>query len=335
MRPWKPSIFGHWFVAARASQIGAKPLAVTVLDRPLVIGRMAAGELFVFEDRCPHRQVPLSQGRIVAEGIQCPYHGWVFGAQGRCVAIPGMAPPACLPDIGARNIMSKEFDGLVWVRLAAVGEENLPAMVTALPAGSRRFLDQTAWGAHVVDAIENFMDPLHTHSIHPGLVRKDGQRHPTQVTIVPTGEGFTVDYQGQPVQSGLLYRLFESPRISERAHFAGAGTAQIEYRYQNGSVVRIILYFTPETAERTHVFTTMHVENRWAPPWALRLFVWPFLRKVAQQDKAILEMQSANLKRFGAATGVSTHLDLVRPYLEHIWQEGPAPGPSRQISVML
>ncbi len=168
--------------------------------------------------------------------------------------------------------------------------------------------------------MENFLDPLHTHTVHPGLVRKDGVRRPVRVKLSTTAEGFTLDYHGQPEQTGLLYRLFESPRTSERAHFAGAGSAQIEYKYLNGSVIRITLHFTPETIDRTHVFTTMHVENRWAPAWALRIFVWPFLKRVAHQDKQILEAQAANMKRFPAAKGVSTTLDIVRKNLEQIWE---------------
>lgn len=322
MKNWHPSIFGRWFVAARAARVRRIPLAVTVLDRPLVLARLRSGVIFALEDRCPHRQVPLSQGRIVSQGIQCPYHGWIFAANGRCASIPGLAPGECLPKVGARAVAVVELDGMVWVRLAAEGDASPPKMITDLPVGSRRFLWQTSWGSSVVDAIENFLDPLHTHSIHPGLVRKDGPREPVRVSLSTTVDGFMLDYQGQPKQTGLLFRLFESPRESERAYFAGAGSAQIEYRYVNGSVVRITLHFTPESANRTHVFTTMHVENRWAPAWAVRAFVWPFLRQVARQDQRILELQAENMKRFTKAPGVSTRLDIVRENLENIWEHG-------------
>nr|GEZ31074.1 putative Rieske [2Fe-2S] iron-sulfur domain-containing protein [Tanacetum cinerariifolium] len=37
----------------------------------------------VFEDTCPHRLAPLSQGRIDQSGrLQCVYHGWCFAASG-------------------------------------------------------------------------------------------------------------------------------------------------------------------------------------------------------------------------------------------------------------
>lgn len=320
--PWHASAFGRWLVAARSDRVTRTPLAVTVLGRPLVLARLAGGEVLALEDRCPHRQVPLSAGKVTPAGLQCAYHGWVFAADGRCTAMPGLAASACLPEVRARAVSVQELDGLVWVRLAAEGDAAPPALIRQLPAGSRRFLWQTAWQAHVVDAMENFLDPLHTHLVHPGLVRQDGARHAVTASLRATAEGFRVDYTGQPEQSGLLYRLFESPRESESAEVAGAGTAQIVYRYRNAAVVRITLHFTPETGARTQVFTTLHVENRWAPAWAVRLFVWPFLRRVAMQDGAMLALQSANQQRFGSGAGFSTQMDLVRPALEALWWRG-------------
>jgi phenylpropionate dioxygenase-like ring-hydroxylating dioxygenase large terminal subunit len=322
MTSWHPSISQRWFVAARADRLGRKPLAVTVLGRPLVLARMEAG-IVAMEDRCPHRQVPLSQGRLTPAGIECRYHGWVFAADGRCTAVPGMAPHECLPKASARTVAVRELDGMVWVRLAPDGDAAPPGMVATLVPGSRKFIDQLRWRGYIVDAIENFLDPLHTHTVHPGLVRKpDAPRKAMRVSLDVTPEGFVVDYRGQPDQSGILFRLFESPRLSEQLQFAGAGSAQIEYVYANGGVVRITLHFTPETPEYTHVFTTMHVENRWAPRWAVRWLVYPFLKRVARQDGHILELQAMNQAQFPGRRGVSTRLDIVRTKLEKIWEQG-------------
>ena len=43
----------------------------------------------VFDDSCPHRLAPLSEGRIDQWGrLQCVYHGWCFGGAGDCKFIP-------------------------------------------------------------------------------------------------------------------------------------------------------------------------------------------------------------------------------------------------------
>jgi phenylpropionate dioxygenase-like ring-hydroxylating dioxygenase large terminal subunit len=47
------------------------------------------GSWRVFADVCPHRLVPLSEGRITPAGLlECPYHGWAFNGQGGCEVIP-------------------------------------------------------------------------------------------------------------------------------------------------------------------------------------------------------------------------------------------------------
>ncbi|TYK09955.1 protochlorophyllide-dependent translocon component 52 [Cucumis melo var. makuwa] len=47
----------------------------------------------VFDDLCPHRLAPLSEGRIDQWGrLQCVYHGWCFNGSGDCKFIP-QAPP--------------------------------------------------------------------------------------------------------------------------------------------------------------------------------------------------------------------------------------------------
>ena len=324
MNAWSDSLAGRWFVVADAASLARGPRSVTLLDRPIAVARLADGSLLALDDRCPHRQVPLSAGTVVGDTLRCAYHGWTFDRTGRCTGIPGMDPSSCPAAIRVPVVEAIEHDGLVWMRLRADESGTLPDFLTRLPAGSRRFLWTSTWQAGALDALENFLDPLHTHLVHPGLVRRHERRERVVVTVVRGDDGLTVDYDGAPQQTGLLYRLFESPRVRERAHFASAaaGTAQIEYRYRDGSALYFTLHFSPQHAAQTRVFGTLHVEGRWAPAWAVRLFVWPFLRRVAHQDRAMVELQAANLHRFGRRRGLSTALDVVRPTLEAVWSQG-------------
>lgn len=336
MKPWHPSLFAHWYAVARSDRLRSKPLAVTVLDQPIVLVRLQTGELMALEDRCPHRHAPLSAGCSKAEGIACPYHGWTFDAGGALRAIPGMPPEVPLPQVRVRAFPVREHDGLIWLRPAGTGNAHPSALVWESQPRHRRFLWQTRWQAQVVDAMENFLDPMHTHAIHPGLVRHGAPRQRTLVSFEPTQEGFQVGYSGQE-QSGLLYRLFESRRTLERAHFAAPGSAQIEYRYASGGSVRITLHFTPRSSSETEVFASLHVEGRWAPAWAVRLLVWPLLHRVSEQDRRILQLQSENMQRFPVQRGASTLLDVVRPALEKFWAgEGQVPPDQRhEVEIML
>ncbi|VAI23711.1 unnamed protein product [Triticum turgidum subsp. durum] len=78
----------------------------------------AVDEWRVFDDACPHRLAPLSEGRIDDKGrLQCVYHGWCFDGRGACQFIPqapALGPPvhknskACVasyPSVVQNNIL--------------------------------------------------------------------------------------------------------------------------------------------------------------------------------------------------------------------------------------
>ncbi len=66
----------------------------TLLERDLVIWwDRQANSWRAFADQCPHRLVPLSEGRIAEDGLlECPYHGWAFRGDGSCDRIPQQDP---------------------------------------------------------------------------------------------------------------------------------------------------------------------------------------------------------------------------------------------------
>ncbi|MGB5972994.1 MAG: Rieske 2Fe-2S domain-containing protein, partial [Nodosilinea sp.] len=66
------------------------PTRFTLLEQGIVIWWDLKGDTWrVFEDKCPHRLAPLSEGRVNEEGLlECPYHGWAFSGSGSCEHIP-------------------------------------------------------------------------------------------------------------------------------------------------------------------------------------------------------------------------------------------------------
>jgi phenylpropionate dioxygenase-like ring-hydroxylating dioxygenase large terminal subunit len=323
MKPWPLALHRAWFVVARADRIRKNPYAATLLGRPIMLARLDGEHLAGFEDRCPHRQAPLSAGRVVQGTLQCPYHGWRFGPAGALVEIPGMPEGGCIPGIRARTIDVIEHGGLVWARLEDHDDNDIPGVARNLTAANRRFLWQATWHAGAVDILENVLDPMHTHFVHRGLVRRPTARRDIVVRCSSTTDGFSVDYAGNAQQSGLIYRLFESPREFERAHFSAPGSVQLDYGYRDGSRVRISLHVSPESDIRSQVFGTLHIDGRRAPAWAVRLFVWPFIRRVARQDARILAMQTANARRFPERRDAITPCDIVRRRLLAVWDDDP------------
>ena len=48
-------------------------------------------------DLCVHRGTALSLGWVSGNELVCPYHGWRYRTDGRCVAIPQLEDPSRVP----------------------------------------------------------------------------------------------------------------------------------------------------------------------------------------------------------------------------------------------
>lgn len=316
---WPDHLSEYWYALALERELGERPLARTLLDKPVVIARLGR-DVVAFEDRCPHRQMPLSAGCIVGEQLQCAYHGWRFDRAGSLCAVPGAAAQTTLPRVGLKSLVTRVQDGLIWVSYAATDATDLPSIAKRHVSADRRFLWSTTWKAHLLDALENVLDATHMHFVHSGLVRRSGARNRFNIAIRSEENGFVVDYQGHPVQSGLIYQLFESRRTGELARFQPGASVQFEYRYQGGAVVTMDLHFAPESSQITRLHVASHIHGRFAPSWAVRLLVWPFLRRVAMQDCAMLALQAENRRKFGGLRDAIGPTDVVKPWLDAWFQ---------------
>ena len=174
-----------WHPVAYADALSA-PHATTLLGEPLVLWRDARGAVHAFRDVCVHRGTALSLGRVEGDEIVCAYHGWRYGADGACTAIPQLADPTRVPARArAHAYAARERYGIVWVALDA------PAR--AIPDVPE--LDDVAWRvvrtgpfAWACDAsrqVENFTDFGHFAFVHPGLLGDPAQAvvAPHEVTV--------------------------------------------------------------------------------------------------------------------------------------------------------
>jgi nitrite reductase/ring-hydroxylating ferredoxin subunit len=83
-------IKNSWYVAAWASELEqGKLLARTILKERVLLYKGIDGKVVAIEDRCCHRGVPLSLGRLEGSCVRCMYHGLLFDSSGACVEVPG------------------------------------------------------------------------------------------------------------------------------------------------------------------------------------------------------------------------------------------------------
>jgi phenylpropionate dioxygenase-like ring-hydroxylating dioxygenase large terminal subunit len=84
-----------WYWFCSADQLRRGPLTRRLFGRELVAFRTASGQVGVLDARCCHLGADLGRGRVVGEEVQCPYHHWQYGVDGRCTHVPAQkeAPP--------------------------------------------------------------------------------------------------------------------------------------------------------------------------------------------------------------------------------------------------
>jgi vanillate O-demethylase monooxygenase subunit len=108
-----------WYVAGWSNELPAQGMiSRVIINEPLVLFRTADGRVIALEDRCCHRQAPLSLGRREGDHLRCMYHGLKFDSTGRCVEIPGQQ--TIPPTARVRRFAAVEKDSWLWIWM---GEE--------------------------------------------------------------------------------------------------------------------------------------------------------------------------------------------------------------------
>ncbi|MGZ0167298.1 MAG: Rieske 2Fe-2S domain-containing protein [Planctomycetales bacterium] len=313
----------HWLVACTDRELSTRPLSRTVLDVPLVVFR-SGQQVTALLDRCPHRNVPLSSGRVVAGCVQCPYHGWQFDGDGRCVFRPGViedAPVAvsvpCFPTVLR--------DGLVWVCLEP-GNVSEPV---SRPWHADSLFGSFTWvdsiNASLGDALENLLDGTHTPFVHSGIVRSPTKQQTFSAIVRVDADSVEAEYLDEGKQAGWLSRLFERNRTSSFGRFLAPCLAELEYRSNRGAEFVLNSCFTPESDGRLRVYSTIFIRRSLIPLPVKRLVITPLFRRVLKQDQRILELQQKNIRRFGTSDYVSWSGDLLRGWIDTRLRTGKLP----------
>ncbi|MCE0905543.1 MULTISPECIES: Rieske 2Fe-2S domain-containing protein [Pseudomonas putida group] len=121
------SLNQQWHVIASSEDLPFRHVYQTrLLGQELAVWRDDAGEVNVWENRCPHRGVRLSLGVNVGDQLKCQYHGWKYeSGSGQCSFVP--AHPGAKPSTACvRTFQCTEVDGVVFARLVAAGSEHKP-----------------------------------------------------------------------------------------------------------------------------------------------------------------------------------------------------------------
>lgn len=155
----------HWYVVAQSSEIKDKPVSVVLWKNNIVLYRDTQGKVNALENRCPHRHVKLSEGKVIDDHLECAYHGWRFDSYGKCSFIPYLTSRQRLPLCQIRWYPVRELNGFIWLFLGYADYEDISPL--AIPEWEHLNYIATVsiidCPSHYSFLIENLMDMYHGH----------------------------------------------------------------------------------------------------------------------------------------------------------------------------
>ena len=163
----------QWYVVMDSTQVGGKPVGVVRMGEKLVFWRDNSGKVNCLRDKCVHRGVQLSKGKVIGDHIQCPFHGLEYDSSGKVTVIPANSRNTLAPDrFQVLSYPTYEAHSFIWIWWGENPPANLPLprfftdIDDSLPYG--RAYDH--WNAHYSRVIENQLDAAHLPFVHHNTI---------------------------------------------------------------------------------------------------------------------------------------------------------------------
>jgi phenylpropionate dioxygenase-like ring-hydroxylating dioxygenase large terminal subunit len=283
-----PVLVDDWHPVARDRDVTAAPVSVRLLGEDLVLWRVD-DRVMAWQDLCVHRGTRLSLGKVDGSTLECPYHGWIYDVNGRCIRIPAhddQKPPTRARVNVYRATVAND---LVWVSL---GEPHHP--VPAFPEWSDTSYRKILCGPYHVNAsgpriVENFLDVGHFPFVHEGIL---GSRERPQIQ----------DYEARVELDGVVAR---GVRVYQPDPYGTGVGDYVAYTYHafrpltaylvkesEGPRFSLFLSITPHDATRSTAWMWMAMNYGFEMP-VDELVHWQ--DQIFAQDQPILESQRPEL----------------------------------------
>lgn len=316
-----------WYVAALGKEVQDKPLGRTLLNHAVVLYRTPDGQVSALEDRCCHRDLPLSLGTIDEGGIRCGYHGMLFDGAGKCVEIPGQAKIPSKAIISAYHV--KEQGALIWIWFGSEGSEEPTCEPPAydVHTDSRYFYDGDVYHYNAPYQLihDNLLDLSHLGYVHLRTIGGNAKLHMNaEMTVEAEGDSVKVirkmpnstpppTYSAAYPFKGNVDRwqeiVFHPSHLEIWTGGVDANTESLDDPDRGGFHLKGFHGVTPET-EETCFYIWTQASNPTTKPVENMKLVIDQTAMTFDEDKVVIEAQYANMKRFPDKKMIDIHVDV-------------------------
>jgi 5,5'-dehydrodivanillate O-demethylase len=164
----------YWHPIATTVDLDRDPVRrVRLMGESLTLYRSEGGELGLIAERCPHRGVDLEYGIPDAKGLRCPYHGWLFNAEGRCLEMPfddrTGSKTRRRDSIKIDAYPVQELGGLIFAYLGPAPAPLLPRWDVLARPDLDRAVQIHMLPCNWLQCMDNSADPVHFEYLHAAL----------------------------------------------------------------------------------------------------------------------------------------------------------------------
>lgn len=168
----------YWLPALLAEELpkpDCAPVRVKLLGERLIAIRDTQGRLGVMDEFCAHRGVSLWFGRNEENGLRCPYHGWKYDINGRCIEVPSEPEGSKFCNkVNLKSYPLIERGGVIWIYMGPPElQPPLPEWEFATVPLSQSFTSKRLQECNWLQALEGGIDSSHVSFLHSGGLKTD------------------------------------------------------------------------------------------------------------------------------------------------------------------
>lgn len=292
-----------WYIVCRSKQLKKHPLSRTVAGEALVLFRDAQGVAACLRDRCLHRNMALSRGKVTGLGLRCSYHGWVWAPDGHCADIPSACGECTAYDqLNVKSYRVIEKQGFIWIWM---GDGEVLGEPLDFPMygdeGWNNWSMERRFEGNAFHCVENFLDVPHTAHVHRGLFRGQESRE-VEIKITSGRDWIQAEFINEQRMDSLIGRILvpSGEKVLHTDRFQLPYVTRVDYRMTENRQYIVMSQCTPVSETETQVYTYM--AYRFVPFGRLvRLIFEPLSHLILNQDVKIIRQQTEDIARTGEA----------------------------------
>jgi vanillate O-demethylase monooxygenase subunit len=310
--------WNHWHPVLLSKELKSKPLAVKILSEEIVLFRDKKNVVHALKNECPHRRMRLSEGRVEADALVCPYHGWKLTEQ---TCLPPSSQTSFTHNLG---LQVKEEYETIWVKNFNSSAE-FP--ILQIDGYHKIHIQTNTIAAPLEIVLDNFTETEHTSSVHAFLGFAEEELPKVEIQLETTETSVRLFNKGTQKPIPWVIRAFLKLNKSDffiddwTTFFSPVYTVYDQYwvdsqtQLERHDKLKIYVFFTPVSENETKLFIYTYMKYNILGNLGLNIFVKPamiwIVEKEVSLDKQMIEkiqnqetsLKGTKLTRFDRALG--------------------------------